>query len=168
MAKTYKNVLFSYPSSIISSSLHSLHSLHSFTGIPRSLQSNQKTSTTVKMQFTTTTLIAILSALAVASPIEPRQNATAQQERLCTSAIDTAMCCQTTLAGVINQTCTTRMFYPNLDLTDDFCIQALIKLKAAITPINKQAFRAYCAAQGQDSSCCKTPLVGDGVICTPP
>ncbi|KAM0189504.1 hypothetical protein ACHAPC_003081 [Botrytis cinerea] len=110
------------------------------------------------MQFTTTTLIAILSALAVASPIEPRQNATAQQERLCTSAIDTAMCCQTTLAGVINQTCTTH----------DFCIQALIKLKAAITPINKQAFRAYCAAQGQDSSCCKTPLVGDGVICTPP
>ncbi|ATZ50554.1 Bhp3 [Botrytis cinerea B05.10] len=98
------------------------------------------------MQFTTTTLIAILSALAVASPIEPRQNATAQQERLCTSAIDTAMCCQTTLAGVINQTCTT----------------------PAITPINKQAFRAYCAAQGQDSSCCKTPLVGDGVICTPP
>ncbi|KAK6603725.1 fungal hydrophobin [Botrytis cinerea] len=74
------------------------------------------------------------------------KNATAQQERLCTSAIDTAMCCQTTLAGVINQTCTT----------------------PAITPINKQAFRAYCAAQGQDSSCCKTPLVGDGVICTPP
>ncbi|TGO28371.1 hypothetical protein BPAE_0028g00180 [Botrytis paeoniae] len=97
------------------------------------------------MQFTTTTLIAILSAIAAASPIEPRQNGT-MQEHLCTSAIDTAMCCQTTLAGVINQTCTT----------------------PSITPLNKQAFRAYCAAQGQDSSCCKTPLVGDGVICTPP
>ncbi|KAF7914847.1 hypothetical protein BELL_0259g00110 [Botrytis elliptica] len=98
------------------------------------------------MQFTTTTLIAILSAIAAASPIEPRQNGTVQQERLCTSAIDTAMCCQTSLAGVINQTCTT----------------------PAITPFTKQEFRAYCAAQGQDSACCKTPLVGDGVICTPP
>ncbi|KAF7956226.1 hypothetical protein EAE96_005146 [Botrytis aclada] len=98
------------------------------------------------MQFTTTTLIAILSAIAAASPIEPRQNATMQQERLCTSAIDTAMCCQTTIAGVINQTCTT----------------------PGITPRTKQEFRAYCAAQGQDSSCCKTPLIGDGIICTPP
>ncbi|TGO38554.1 hypothetical protein BHYA_0072g00170 [Botrytis hyacinthi] len=100
------------------------------------------------MQFTTTTFIAILSAIAAASPIEPRQNGTSQpeRERLCTSAIDTAMCCQATLAGVINQTCTT----------------------PAITPRTKQEFRAYCAAQGQDSSCCKTPLIGDGVICTPP
>ncbi|THV48748.1 hypothetical protein BGAL_0230g00140 [Botrytis galanthina] len=122
------------------------------------------------MQFTTTTLIAILSAIAAASPIESRQNGTSQpeRERLCTSAIDTAMCCQTTLAGVINQTCTTRMFYSNLNPTHDFCIQVLIKFQAAITPRTKQEFRKYCADQGQDSSCCKTPLVGDGVICTPP
>ncbi|TGO18388.1 hypothetical protein BTUL_0010g00580 [Botrytis tulipae] len=112
------------------------------------------------MQFTTTTLIAILSAIAVASPIEPRQNGTSQpeRERLCTSAIDTAMCCQATIAGVIDQTCTTH----------DFCVQALTKFKASITPRTKPEFRAYCAAQGQDSSCCKTPLVGNGIICTPP
>ncbi|KAI9642569.1 hypothetical protein NHQ30_009374 [Ciborinia camelliae] len=51
------------------------------------------------MQFTTTTLIGILSALAAASPLQSGQFG------LCSSALDTVQCCDVSVDGVANLNC---------------------------------------------------------------
>ncbi|APA15871.1 predicted protein [Sclerotinia sclerotiorum 1980 UF-70] len=90
------------------------------------------------MQFTTATLITLLSALGAASPLQPRQLG------LCSSAIDTAQCCSVSILGVANLNC----------------------VSPHVPPTSVESFREICAAHGQQASCCAVPVAGQAVLCT--
>ncbi|ESZ90224.1 hypothetical protein SBOR_9394 [Sclerotinia borealis F-4128] len=92
------------------------------------------------MQFTTTTIFAVLSALVAASPLQPRRSG------LCSSALDTALCCDVSVAGVANLNCAA----------------------PSTTPTTLATFQAICATGGQQASCCVLPLAGEALLCTAP
>ncbi|KAA8569836.1 hypothetical protein MFRU_064g00430 [Monilinia fructicola] len=91
------------------------------------------------MQFIATTFIAILSAVAAASPLQSRSG-------LCSSALDTAQCCDVSVAGVANLNCAS----------------------PSSTPTSVENFRSICAAGGQQASCCVLPVAGDALVCVAP
>ncbi|KAB8298616.1 hypothetical protein EYC80_000795 [Monilinia laxa] len=91
------------------------------------------------MQFTTTTLIAIFSAVAAASPLQPRSS-------LCSSTVDTAQCCDVSVSGIANVNCAS----------------------PSSTPTSVEDFRSICAAGGQQASCCLLPVAGQALVCVAP
>ncbi|QSZ32331.1 hypothetical protein DSL72_001905 [Monilinia vaccinii-corymbosi] len=92
------------------------------------------------MQFTTTALVAILSAIAAASPLQSRT------DNLCTSSFATALCCDLNVSGVVNMNCAS----------------------PSTRPSSVDEFHTVCAAGGQQSSCCFVPLAGQALVCVAP
>lgn len=91
------------------------HLNHNHLSHPHSRFISKQTSThhkqpTIKMQFSTLFLTTLLATLGSASPFEKRQFG------LCSSALDSAECCDVSVDGVANLNCASRMFslFPTL------------------------------------------------------
>ncbi|KAH6663654.1 fungal hydrophobin-domain-containing protein [Halenospora varia] len=89
------------------------------------------------MQFSTV-LITLFASLAAASPLQERQAS------LCTSAIDTALCCELDVDGLLDVTCS----------------------PPSPRPASVEEFQATCAAAGKGAKCCTLPVLGEALLCT--
>ncbi|KAE8440432.1 hypothetical protein EG329_007615 [Mollisiaceae sp. DMI_Dod_QoI] len=88
------------------------------------------------MQFSTI-IMSLFAGLAAASPLEKRQLG------LCSSAIDSAQCCDVSVDGIANLNCAA----------------------PSPAPTSIANFKTTCAANGQATYCCTLPVAGDALLC---
>jgi hypothetical protein len=113
------------------------------------------------MQFTAF-ILAAFAGLAAAGPIQERQLG------LCSSALDTAQCCDLSVDGVLVLNCESRtstsLHRPfqspsNKSTSTSELNQANFYNLASTTPTSTADFNNICAAGGQSAQCCTLPLV---------
>ncbi|CZR67417.1 related to magnaporin protein [Phialocephala subalpina] len=92
------------------------------------------------MQFS---IIAVAFFAGLAAAV-PAVDITKRQSGLCSSALDSAQCCDLSVDGIANLNCAT----------------------PSPAPTSVAAFKSTCAASGQAAYCCILPLAGDALLCT--